>query len=209
MRRFLLGLASVVGAIIALAGPAAARIPIPCTGETLVKVLDIPALNGMEVPANKHMKEKRIDLGYKFSGCSSEGEWVGHIGSSKSYIKLDGDKLQRLMDLAGLKALPPPPSPWSQAGILFPAGLWVVIIGFVGVGTIASVARRKATAAGPLPQSAADGSVPAANDAWMARAMDTAASAPRPAVAPPPVAFASRSRAARISAPRAAFGRRG
>ena len=70
---------------VALPSVAAANLPLPCTGETLVKVLDIPALRGVGIPANKSMKEKRLDLGWKFSGCFSGGTWVGHLGDSKIY----------------------------------------------------------------------------------------------------------------------------
>lgn len=98
-------LAGLTALALASAAPAEAKIPIPCTGDRIVKVVDIPAANQ---PPNM-----TIDLGYKFPGCFSDGEWVGYIGKSDQYIKLDEQRLKLVTSMAGLKELPPEPSRWQ------------------------------------------------------------------------------------------------
>ncbi len=110
MRRCLAIVLAVLGFMALGSAPADARkIAIPCTGESIIKVLDIPATAGMTVPANKHMRDKRLDLGYKFKYCFS-GEWVGHIGSDTQYVRLDAARLKMLVMAAGLKEPPSEPS---------------------------------------------------------------------------------------------------
>lgn len=84
---------------------AEAKIPIPCTGDRIVKVVDIPAA--------KQPPNMAIDLGYKFPGCFEDGEWVGYTGKTNSYIKLDEPRLKLVLDMAGLKEPPPAPSRWQ------------------------------------------------------------------------------------------------
>lgn len=110
----------------------AGRVPIPCTGESLVKVLDIPALAEAAVDAKGRKTEKRHDLGYKFSGCLG-GEWVVHVGSSSDYIPLSQGQLELMLLAAGLKDPPPVPSFWSS-GQSGPVYIWGVAIGLVAVG---------------------------------------------------------------------------
>lgn len=110
MRRFL-AIALVAVGFISLGSTSveARKIAIPCTGELIINVLDIPAMAGVKIGANRHMREKRLDLGYKFKYCFS-GEWVGYIGSDTSYVPLDANKLKALVALAGLKEPPSEPS---------------------------------------------------------------------------------------------------
>jgi hypothetical protein len=103
-------LAVFVVSLVLLKAPAEAAklpIPIPCTGETLVKVLDIPQ--------SETVIGRRIDLGYKFTGCSG-GEWIGYIGSSSSYLPLKPEMLSALLMLAGRDAPPPVPNRLTSGG---------------------------------------------------------------------------------------------
>lgn len=114
--------------------PSEAGVPIPCTGESLVKVLDIPALAHVEVDASGRETKSRRDLGYKFSGCTG-GEWVVHVGSKTRYIPLSEGQLQLMLLAAGLTEPPPAPSFWSS-GQSVPVYIWGVAIGFVAIGVL-------------------------------------------------------------------------
>lgn len=140
MRKAFIGLLTLGAATVVGVAPASAGIPIPCTGETLVKVLDIPALAGIEVPANRTMATKRLDLGWKFTGCSG-GEWIGHIGSNSSYVSLDAERLTMLLGAAGLTEPPPVPSFWSTSSNYGPVLLWGGIGILAVFGTLAQKRR--------------------------------------------------------------------
>lgn len=116
-----------------VAAPAAAHagIPIPCTGESIVKVLDIPVLAQVEVDAGGHKIEKRFDLGYKFSGCFG-GEWIAHTGSDREYVAVDDARLQMMLRAAGRTTLPPVPSFWKSRQAP-PVYIWLAIFGFAAV----------------------------------------------------------------------------
>ena len=90
---------------VALAARAEAKIHIPCTGDRLVKVA--------EVPAARQPPGQVIHLGYLFPGCFSEGEWIGFSNESGKYYKLNDAQRADLVRRAGLRALPPTPSRWS------------------------------------------------------------------------------------------------
>ncbi|MEI2804448.1 MAG: hypothetical protein V9G18_00385 [Albidovulum sp.] len=97
---------AVIAAVALMAGaPAAeAKIYIPCTGDRLVTIL--------EIPKEKQPAGEKIDLGYLFPGCFGEGEWVG-IAGHDSYHKLDEQTRRALLTRAGLEELPPTPSRFS------------------------------------------------------------------------------------------------
>jgi hypothetical protein len=127
--RLLLAVAAGVSAM-AVAPAAQAKIPIPCTGDRIVKVVDIPAA--------KQPPNMTIDLGYKFPGCFEDGEWIGYTGKSGSYIKLDEPRLKLVLEMAGLKEPPPAPSRWQYpweamfneiliAGVIACVVLWQVM----------------------------------------------------------------------------------
>lgn len=142
----------VVAALVLAPTAAQAGVPIPCTGETLVKVVDVPAFRGMKIKANADLDEKRLDLGYKFIGCFGGGQWVGYLGHSTRYLPLDDKMLQGLVQAAGLKQLPPVPSRlfyWEPMKIPL---LWVGILGF-GI-IFGQRSQRNAKAAQPAPAGA-------------------------------------------------------
>lgn len=152
MRRANLSVLSLFVALLTVPTTALAGVPIPCTGEAVIKVLDIPALKGLEIQANRGQREKSLDLGYKYTGCFS-GKWVGYLGSSRSYLPLNENQLKMLLAAAGLDQPPPVPGFWSAPlSVQWPVFLWGGIIGFVVVGTaLSGYARRHAPA--PLPSS--------------------------------------------------------
>ncbi|MFM2423169.1 MAG: hypothetical protein RL291_1699 [Pseudomonadota bacterium] len=146
-------LATFVLSLILLNAPAkAAKLPIPCTGETLVKVLDIPQ--------SQTVIGRRIDLGYKFTGCSG-GEWVGYTGSSSSYLPLKPEMLTALLALAGLDAPPPVPNRLSSGGYgwFWPVAL---LVGFLVLLKNVIFGRKEATADGVV---AAEQSSPVVGEA--------------------------------------------
>ena len=175
----LLGLAVVMlGAGIV---PAQAKVPIPCTGESIVKVLDIPATRGLELPVNKGMPEPVLNLGYKFKYCFG-GEWVGHVGGESRYLPLDDNGLKALLALAGLTAPPPTPTIFSHPSAHMALWTWLIVLGCVGVGCYV---QKKA----PEP----------ATDATESSAMDSVQASATPVVAQTPVPVSPRMPA---SAPR-------
>lgn len=122
LRRTLL-LLSAVGAVALTAGQAEARrmrlpIFIPGVGgDTLVKVKDLPD----RAPFISR-DGKFIDLGYRFKSYGG-GEWIGYIGSSRSYLPLKPGGAEMLAFAAGMTQLPPVPSR--------PAGSWLWFVLFV------------------------------------------------------------------------------
>ncbi len=122
---------AVLFALALLAWPAAAnaKIYIPCTGDRLVKVLDVPALKG------KGPDGADVALGYKFPGCFGDGEWIGYV-DSRQFVTLDDGRLKMVLEAANLKAAPPTPSRFEYpfdalliemmtAGVLAAVGIWV------------------------------------------------------------------------------------
>jgi hypothetical protein len=73
------------------------------TNAQIVKVLDLP-----DVPMLKREDGIYVDLGYKW-GTSSDGQWVGYIGSSTSYVPLTKELRATLMMVGALKEMPPAP----------------------------------------------------------------------------------------------------
>jgi hypothetical protein len=97
------------------------RIPIVVPGfsgsETIQKVLDLP-----DIPALKRSDGKYIDLGYLHKR-GGKGEWIGFIGSSKTYIPLTEAKLKMLLMVAGVPKLPPVPKRSGGGGFSF---WWII-----------------------------------------------------------------------------------
>jgi hypothetical protein len=112
-----------------------AGIPIPCTGETIVHVLDVPATKGLEISANKDMDTKVLNLGYKLKNCFW-GEWVGHIGSSSRYLPLSDDALKMLLTAAGRTEPPARPTVFTYPGANWYFWLWVVAFAWIVLAAI-------------------------------------------------------------------------
>ena len=98
-------------------------------GETIQKVLDLP-----DVAALKRSDSKYVGLGYLHKG-GGEGEWIGYIGSSQTYLPLDEFEPKMLLKIAGV----PPPVPerpgggyrswWIIAAVLLVVGGWKSLLG--------------------------------------------------------------------------------
>ncbi len=112
-------------------------VPMPCTGDRLVKIVEIPAVN--------QPRDFTVELGYKFPGCFSDGEWIGYVNSEK-YIKLNPTKSAAILEMAGLKEFPPTPSrlqyPWEALGLEIIEGSVLIAALLYGFG-IEGIARRK------------------------------------------------------------------
>ena len=118
-------------ALLALPASASAKIYIPCTGDRMVKVRDVPALKG------KGPEGRDVALGYKFSGCIGDGEWIGYV-DSQTFVPLDDAKLKMVLAAAGLQAAPAAPSRFDYPlDALLVEILTVGALGVVGVWTFA------------------------------------------------------------------------
>ena len=196
--RFLTMLAIVALMVFSAAQAEARRgfIPIPGGAEILVKVVDMPHTPEFLLKDGKH-----VDLGYKFNSYWQGGEWIGHIGSDSQYVALTETQMAVMLKAANLTTLPPVPSrPWT-----FVNALWLIILGFVGVGVALKLLRGKAAGASASPaglmgggeaQPAQTGKAHVALDRLL-----TQREAPSPA-APSPTPRAG------LAGPRASFGRR-
>jgi hypothetical protein len=110
-------------------GEASAGIPIPCTGEHLVLVEELP--KDVRIPTSNGLVH--VNLGYKFSGCTG-GKWVGYPGSGRTYYDLPEAVLELYMIRAGLNGLPREPSYLFTFSASWPAWLWAGMLGFGAVG---------------------------------------------------------------------------
>jgi hypothetical protein len=108
-------------------------IPIPCSGEKIIKVADMPKAAMSD--------GTKVDLGYMFQYCFG-GKWVGYIGSDRSYLNLPDEMLATMAILAGLQELPPAPSFWGAAWHnkwqFFPEWLWLIMVTAIGGGLISN-----------------------------------------------------------------------
>ena len=115
------------------AGSAEAGIPIPCTGDKLLMVAELPGVNDA--------KGRPIHLGYKMSWCGLSGEWIGHTGSDRSYYPLPAELSAAFVSEGGLT----PPGFWSSAwknpGTFMAEWLWIFIGSTVVMGLINNLAR--------------------------------------------------------------------
>lgn len=168
------------------ASGAKAGVPIPCTGETIVKVLDLDTADLAAAQAQKTGKPPRkIDLGYKFSGCFS-GKWVGYTGSSRSYLDLPEDMLRLLLMKSGRKDFPPAPSFMGTFSASWVVWMYLVVFGILGI-SVFFQSKQTSSAEGtgsPVPVA------PAANGGAVAAGLIGSA---RPASAPVPAAPALKS----------------
>lgn len=86
---------------------------LPCTGNSVVKVVDMYYPRGIEDRHLASLREKRVHLGYRFNGCSG-GAWVGYVADDKPWIPLNDNQLRAMLFIAGMNELPPAPSYWSS-----------------------------------------------------------------------------------------------
>ncbi len=120
------------------------RIPIIVPGggggvEGIEKVLELP-----DIPELRRLDGTYIDLGYLHQ--RDGGAWIGYIGSSTTYLTLSDQQLRRLMQVAGVRELPPVPVRAKPAGV--PGLYWMIglaaVVAIIGI----PIARRFAGALG-------------------------------------------------------------
>lgn len=183
----------------------AAKIPIPCSGESIVHVLDIPATKGLEIPANKTMETKVLNLGYKFKNCFW-GEWVGHLGSDSRYLPLEDAGLKALLTAAGLTEPPSRPNVFTHPGTHWAFWLWVTVCGCLAIAFV----YKKAAAASSEPSDMAAHADVAPTAARVASPYPSPARDPSPHAAPriPANRMATASRQTMPNSSRRSFGQR-
>ncbi len=182
MRHFLKLVAIFAGLTLATTTRSEAGIPIPCTGDKIFKVADLPA-------ELKRPDGVKVDLGYMVSGCFS-GRWIGYVGSSSQYLDLfkpaspgNLSSLAVMVAAGWLPAMPEEPgfwsSAWSHPGAFWAEWLWLVLAPLIGLtalfkqktsdtGLTASNVAPTPAAAAPARQQPAASAVAAAR---IARAM--------------------------------------
>lgn len=148
MNRFILGLSGLLGGAVALAQPAAAGIPLPCSGNKVVLVartgpeIEVQAMSGRWIHA---------DLGYRFSGCGG-GDWVAYPGPKLGYQELDEAQVRAYAASAGLADVPDRPSYLLHPSASWATWLWILVGSFVAIGSmLAGFAQRHG---GDVPSSA-------------------------------------------------------
>lgn len=99
---------------------------LPCTGQSLIKVLDVSYPRGLEGRLVLKLREQKVHLGYLFSGCF-KGEWVGFIAEEKPHVPLTDQQLRALLYVTGLNALPPVPSYWSSPENHRKGLMWLIL----------------------------------------------------------------------------------
>jgi len=151
MRRIILACVAVLFASCITLQEAEARrgvVPIPCTGDKVVKIADLPE-------GFRHASGVKIDLGYVYHGCF-EGEWVGYVGSSDTYISFKPEMLMAAGSLAGLGPAPQPPGVWKAAlshpGQFWAEWLWVAILGLAPFGVLAKSKDKDAVVNAARPE---------------------------------------------------------
>ena len=155
MRRIFKALVAAVGFAALFSGsPAQAGIPIPCTGEAIVKVLDLPRVDAARSPEDLQ-NTKHFDLGYKFNGCWG-GEWVGYTGNSATYLALPQDLLRLMVITTGRADFPVPPSFMGTFSASWVVWLYLAIFGWAILHTVffakvQGVAAEKDAVPQPLP----------------------------------------------------------
>jgi hypothetical protein len=121
-------------AALVLMSEAQAGIPIPCTGDKIVKVADFP--QKMATPDGK-----KIDLGYMFQGCFT-GKWIGYVGSSSSYLNLPEELLLTVAAGPDNRSMPKVPGFWASARTnkwqFFAEWLWLGILSIIAGGLISN-----------------------------------------------------------------------
>lgn len=189
----------IAASLLLAASPAYAGIPIPCTGETIVKVLDIDSVRGRK-PGIAGLIERPIDLGYKFSGCTS-GKWVGYTGESGRYLDLPEPLLKLLLLKAGRTEFPPAPSFMSTPSASWVVWMYIVLFIPAVLAGIFSKKDQSALASHDAPSASPDAQAedPAPGIIGSARSVSGPAAAARHQAPLGPVAAAARARSPSIA----------
>ncbi len=131
MNRFTTTGIAIALAMVMASDPAAAKkrggggggfIPIPGFGgsESIELVHDLDDVSLLEYKDGTY-----INLGYLHSGADSR--WVGHIGSSSTFLDLDEEKMRLLIQMGGLSDFPPvPEKEFPYKGLMVIGGLALV-----------------------------------------------------------------------------------
>jgi hypothetical protein len=113
---------------------AQAGIPIPCTGDKIVKVAGLP--KNFVTPDGK-----KVDLGYMFQWCFT-GKWVGYVGSNNRYLNLPEELLLTVAAGPDGKSMPTAPSFWVSAWAnkwdFFAEWLWLCMLSIIAGGLISN-----------------------------------------------------------------------
>jgi hypothetical protein len=166
MRRTLALFVAFLGLVALAPRDAAAGVPIPCTGEHVVSVVETPP--GMRLPS-RDGKGVHVDLGYLFKGCLS-GKWVAYPGSGSAYYDLPEPAMRLILASAGLTAYPSPPSFLLTPSASWAAWLWILVGAFVVIGTLLSKLAGLETLADAGTPAQAPTSSPATSAAGAPRA---------------------------------------
>jgi hypothetical protein len=159
VRSLLAVFAGLLSLLITIVPATAGIVPIPCTGEKIVRLQDLagmpPATTGSPV-----------GLGYLYTGCFS-GRWIGHTGSDSQYIDAGSILLTFATAANGGREPSEPGLAWGMWN--YPVAFWVewlwagllaLIVGgglrnFALYGTFAhpsSGIQTPAAVAGPAPR---------------------------------------------------------
>ncbi len=124
LRAVIAAFAMLVGSSM-LAGNAYASI-IPCTGQSLIKVMDVYYPRGLEGRHVLQLRERNVHLGYLFKGCTG-GEWVGFIAEGQPHVPLNDQQLRALLYVTGMRDLPPVPNYWSSPHNYRTGVMWLIL----------------------------------------------------------------------------------
>ena len=132
---------------------------LPCTGKSLVKVVDMYYPKGVEDHHISQLREQRIHLGYQFKGCFG-GEWVGFVAQNQPPVPLSDQQLRAMLFVSGMNNLPSVPSYWSSPENYRIGVMWL-ILGLVVI--IAATLQQMGVMTGRSdangsPEATADGS---------------------------------------------------
>ena len=130
--------AALVGAFIALTPTAAsAGIPIPCTGDRLVKIADLPekfVMAGVEDLSRESLPKEKLQLSYLNKWCVT-GKFVASLADGSGYYDLPQDMLPVIAILAKLESVPQAPSFWASAwhnkGTFWVEWMWLAFMALV------------------------------------------------------------------------------
>lgn len=134
---------------VACAGGAAeaAKVPIPCTSQKVVKVLELPMTEAFATQTGQH-----VDLGYLHDGCFS-GKWVGYVDGGNRYVTFRPEGFAMALQTLGMTEPPSPPSVLTGLirvpGQFWVEWVWIVALGCIGVSVVVSERSKRNASALP------------------------------------------------------------